>query len=312
MVHKLTQFLLINAETFESNGVKGKLPLVYFFFKYAHVYSKEHYSEFAFEILEDILVHELFIIENGSKEECTEITGIGWVLIQFIYNGYFESDDLDDILSIMDKAIFREVERLSRTDFEVNFLVQLISSGLYLKSRTDLLKNDETKFLEAKEHLLISFFELSLNLPNIPKEKIELYGLCLSFLKDSFNHEMVSHFCKEGIKKLNELNSKKHNDLIVRNYETLLEDKRFEAVLAYNLFFPETIKKNKADLIKSIENYVDKLMEDLYKNNDQKQKSILQQLLICAITMINNFNNIKTNSLEFYMIGLLINSIADE
>lgn len=309
---KIPHFLLINSETVKTKGLCGKMPLLYFLFSYANTYEKQYYADFAFEILEDILVKELSIIENDKKEENSRIAGTGWSLIQFIEVGYFESDDLEDILSIIDKAVFLEVERVSRTDFEMSYMTQLINLGLYLISRVDLLKSNEKKFLEVKEYLFITFFELTSNISHLPHEKIELFGLCQAFFKDKANHNMVSHFCVDGIKKLNEIIPKNFNNQIIENYKTLLEQEKFETILSYNLFFPDLVKDSKVDFLNNIERYADKLIKTLYQSGNQEESNYFQKIMICAISMINYKEEIKTNSFEFYLLGLLINSIDHE
>lgn len=311
MIHKLAQFLLINSEAIPQKGLKGKMSLIYFFFTYSKTHSKKHYEHFAFEILENILMEELSIIENGKREANSEIAGIGWSLIKLIEHNYFESDDLEDILAIVDKAAFLEVERLSRTDFKSSYFIQLISLGLYLKERINLSKSNGVKVLEIKEYLLITFFELTTNIHLLPRESMALFGLCRVFFDEGANHKMVSHFCVDGLKKLDKIFTEVYNKEIIENYKALLEKETFESILVYNSFFSDVVKNYMTDSLINIEDYANRLMKDLYLESEHGTNNNLQKLLVIGIYLKNQDKEVEQKSFHLYLLGFLLNSIEN-
>lgn len=312
IIDTVAHFLLINSEAFKSNGVKGKMPLLFFFFSYAKKYDKEHYSQFAFEVLEGVLIEELSTIENHQVEENSKMAGIGWSLIKFIEDDYFESDDLEDILSIIDRAVFLEVERLSRTDFEISYIIQLIGLGLYLKERIDLINENEVKILEIKEYLFITLFEINTNIKCIPVRNFELFELCKTFFNDGITHKIVAPFCIEGLNIINGLTPKTHNKRIIKNYKVLLEKETFESVLVYNSFFCGIVKNYKTNSLINIEDYADKLIKNLYLEPENNTNNNLQRLLIFGIYLIYLDKEVEQKSFQLYLLGFLFNSIENE
>jgi len=270
-VHRVAQFLLINSEAIRGNHFNGSLSLIYFLFEYSRFFEKEDYSLFAFEHFETVLKQELSKIDKNSYDSYSGLAEIGWSLMKFIEEGYFESDDLEEILSMIDKIVFYEVEMLSRTSFELIYLPQLLFLGVYLEERSNLLVSHNDYLLETKEYLLISFFEIGTNIGNIPIENKELLKLCRLFYKNGMSNVIISHFCIEGLKKIEEL-LPSNNDSNV----------------GHNLF--DNLKTDSIEIV-----------DYLYKNKKGMEDRSLKKLILLGIRMIN-YNKIKKNkSFESYL-----------
>ncbi|GAA3563784.1 hypothetical protein [Snuella lapsa] len=288
--HYLARFLLINTETVQDNGIKGKIPLLYFFFKYSRIYSKELYTEFAFEILEDILITELHTIENDIEKNNPKIAEIGWALMQFIEKGYFESDDLDNILAIMDKSVFREVKMLNKQDVLINHLPQLIVLGLYLVLRLRVA-GSEMKQVEAKASLS-KIFVLLIEMDLALVKDAGLFGLYRSFIKSVISDKAVVKFSKTEAKSLNDLNIVNNEGFMANDHKNPLEEQKFDDITTNDLFFPN-------------------LIEETTQAN-QGEKKYFQNLMMYAIRLLNQGLEIKTNSNEFYMLTFLQDMVNHE
>ena len=276
-IHSVAHFLLINSEAIRDSYLDGNMSLIYFFFKYSKVFKKEDYALFGFEHLEAVLIHTLSKIDKNKYGSYSGLAEIGWSLIKFVEEGYFESDDLEEILAMIDKVVFSEVEMLSRTNFKLIYLPQLLFLGLYLEERSNLSTNSGEHFLESKEYLLICFFELEINIKKIPIENKELLKLCKLFYKNGTTNAIISHFYIKGLKTIEELLPSNDDDKVEYNLIPTLE-------------------------IEAIE-----IIENLYKKGNLTEDRAVKKLISLGIKMINfkEMNVIK--SFDSYLEGFSLN-----
>ncbi len=316
MIHKISQFLLINSEAISESSIINRVSLIYYLFEYANKYSKELCSEFSFELLEDILTQELSNSEESKDEESINTPILGWVLIRFIDKEYFESDDIEAILSIIDETVFKTIERLSRSEFETDYFFQLLLTGLYLRERILLIdkKVNSDKFLEVKEFLLISYFEISLNMNQFPLNETRLLGLFDGFLKESSKHEIIASLCLKALNKIDKLISKNIENTIINHHTSLVNKKHIESVLVYNLLFPNITNKNNANfnllLFENIHNYTEQMLKALYKDNDNKYAYCSRLLMSCILSI--NKDKIEHDSIAFYLLSFSLIFLSDE
>lgn len=193
MIHKATHTLVLNSELIKSNYLDGKLSLLHFLFCYAKKHNKPHYNNYAFETLEFILAKEL-----SAKAQINRIgiVGIGYGIIDFVEHSFFESDDIDEILSIVDHYAFTETERLSRTNFDDSYISDLALLGHYFLHRLKYVKKG-TALLKLKEHLQVVFFELCYNPERIKTKDKHVAILCMDLFKKSMSDSYVGHFSKK-------------------------------------------------------------------------------------------------------------------
>ncbi|MDO5979795.1 hypothetical protein [Flavivirga spongiicola] len=298
-IHNIAQLLLINSEVFKSNGLNGKMPLVYFFFNYGAKYSKQQYSELAFEILEDVLMEELSAIEKHTGEANSKIASIGWSLIQFIENGYFESDDLEDILELIDNSAQADFEILIEKDIDINNLSDFIIHGHYILERVKLLKNNNPFLLKLNEALQSVLLKLDENYNLIINSGYLNHLLYIDFLKKSK---------PDSYKEFNHIKAPKVKETKENTFSSLINNKSYEVGIIFNeLYFRDTelYKKNKLIVLKQIENDINKLMKSLLnKTNDYSllfSKLIIQAIFLCRdneskdqnLFLLGLFNNLK-------------------
>uniref|UniRef100_UPI0010A5B4C0 hypothetical protein n=1 Tax=Flagellimonas onchidii TaxID=2562684 RepID=UPI0010A5B4C0 len=110
-INNIAQYLMINIGVPLNNSLNGKLPLLYFLFKYGKIYGKEFYTNFALEKFGEILINEFSQEGNPPTDFYQGSLGIGWGLVKFIEEGFFEFDELDDTLSKLDAMVFREMDQ---------------------------------------------------------------------------------------------------------------------------------------------------------------------------------------------------------
>jgi len=272
-IHSVAHFLLMNSEATRDSSLDGNMSLIYFFFKYSKVFQKEDYAVFGFEHLEAVLIQTLSKIDENKYDSYSGLAEIGWSLMKFVEEGYFETDDLEEILSMIDKIVFSEVEMLSRTNFEPIYLPQLLFLGLYLEERTNLSASSGEHYSEIKEYVLICFFELEINLKNIPIENKELLKLCKLLYNNVSTNTIISHFCIKGLKKIEELLPS-------------INDEKVEY-----------------SLIADLEKGAIELIGNLYKRGDLTESSDIKKIISVGIKMIN-FNEMNANkSFESYLEG---------
>lgn len=198
----IAQFLLINSTALKSQYLDGKMASCCFFFHYARQEQKRHYTDFAFEVLEELLSLELYHIREERLYRA-EVAGMGWALMQLEKLKFFESEDLDAILMVIDRAVFYETDRLSKTGTSTD-MVTLAITGLYLYERISRVHTDDRQYWELKESLLIAFFELEhlLKQGGIPEYRFTAEALCRIVLETAMGSSDVGHFCKKGLASL--------------------------------------------------------------------------------------------------------------
>ena len=307
LIETLANFFLVNSEVVKSNSINGKMSLVYFLFNYSKISSKECFSQFAFELLEDILKEELYKGQSTDEDFYSGITGIGWGLMIFIKEGFFESDDINEILEIIDNKVFFEIEDVSRTDFELIYIEKLIGLGLYLKERIALSTKNEIETLAIKEHLLIVMFELSSGINQISNKNHELLEFCKCFFQEGLENKMISHFCLTGIQNINNLTSINDNKEIEDKYKVALKSNEFENIILYNTLFSKQID-DQEKFSKLIEEYTITLIDSLCFENSHEVTGNIQELITIATSLISQNKSALEKEYKFYYQGFRMNS----
>ncbi|ETN96138.1 hypothetical protein [Zhouia amylolytica] len=299
MIHNATQILLLNSEPIISNSKNGNLTFLNYLFCYAKKYNKPQYANYAFETLEFILVEELSV---SSPVDHLGVINIGYCIMDFMDNGFFESDDIDEILSIIDHYAISETERLSRTNFIDSYIPDLALLGFYYLSRLKYANNNEVH-LRLKEHLQIVFFELYNASERLMEVNKYVRILCFELFEKTTLHPYVGHFSKKC-------------------HKVLISDPRSLTYTYKNLLIDlEIIQENEKlsseELLVEIEGLIPQRINSIYsgKGNDVKSKLIelvlLSNMLLIKekdgkiIYVLNMINELLRNQSNEVLLGAI-------
>ncbi len=307
MIHKIAQFLIINSNTVNTGSVTRKIPLIFFLFEYADKYSKELYSEFSFDLLEDELTEQLYNIKKNKKNEIISLPILGFALIKFVEQKYFESDDLEDLLSIIDKVVFKEVGALSRMRLEVDYFLHLLIYSIYLKERALLVKKYCLDgFPEVKKFLLVAFYEILLTIEKLPVKQIELLAMFQVLISESSKENILDYQYLKALKLA--LIPKNKLDFIFTNFNSLKKRSRPEFIGVYNYLHSNLINKKYSNSIFNINSiHIESLMRRLYKHNNESDTYL--RLIMCSILFLSKEKKINEHKLDFYLLGILLNRL---
>lgn len=283
MIHKAIQFLSINSEIIRKNTFECEICFIYLLFSYSKKFSKEYYNDYAFEILEEVFRNQLFKCNMNT-------VAMGYIFNHFIDDSFFESDEQEEIMRIVDEVAFKKVEEYSRTEFQSNYFEHLVLLGFYLKNRITFREQEDTYFLELKEYLLITFSELTLNISEINEEK-DFNNMinCKKLFQDSQSIVFSREIAQQGIKDINTnllLSIKKiENDyLLHENPNNTL------SLQYYNLIFSTSVgvySLQKKKIKKENEVIIESTIHELKQTNLYSEKMI-HKLLLSSLFLIND------------------------
>ena len=304
--HSLAQFLLINSESIKKNGLNGKMSLVYFLFKYATKFSKEHYSHFAFEILEDVLIEELSGGEVDSKNFHSSVSGIGWGLMRFIEEDFFESDDTNEILSMIDKTVYKGVNDLLNKELSLGAFEQLILLGTYLNKRILFLKENGEAFFLCKNKISDISAKIVLDIKHVKKKDYILLTVTKTYFENSFISNL---YLNKGLTYLDTIEKQLEYLKINEAYFSYVESNDYASAVVVDLLFSKKIKaieKNRESLFQKIETVLDQYINDMYCANVEQKKGVSINELIILMGFICGRLDFEKDTL--FILGLISNN----
>ncbi|OED41733.1 hypothetical protein AB832_03245 [Flavobacteriaceae bacterium (ex Bugula neritina AB1)] len=304
----IVHFLVINSEGVDivKNPI-SKTAIIYFLFNYAYKYKKQHYTDFAFDLLQQSL-SEIVNLSQKEKDINPNSIWLGYGLMQFNNNGFFESYELDEILYSFDIISIRETERLSRGEFSTNNVYDLLSMANYLIDRMIYMGENTGYYLPVKEHLLIVLFELVHNMSVWNRESITWVVPMVLFLEKCREQKAMAKLAKKGLQEF-ENYTLLENEHILKRYKLMKSKEDLSRALLLWLNFSNKIKNmmNDKTLLKGvIEIQISNNMEQLYRNGDSDLSGI-KNVIIYALTLIED---LKPNNPTF-LTHLIINSIKN-
>lgn len=193
LIHQIAQFLKQEDVLNKEDSLSSQITILHFFFKYGNQYSKEEYSNLSFELIESILTSEVII--NTKNRNKFSFHGIGWGLMVFFKERFFEFDEFDEVLSIFDISVINSSRIICFSGFKPENTLELISLGIYLKERTNLPIDDDVKRLELKQVFFMVLYEIAVVKMNIIDNQIKL--ICNTFLLDCYKNSKASEFLSE-------------------------------------------------------------------------------------------------------------------
>lgn len=300
IIDTVANFLLVNSEVINKNGLEGKVPLIYFLFTYGESFSKEHYTNFAFEILEDLLIEVISKIEKHIPEANSNIAGLGWSLMKFIECDCFESDDLQDILKLIDSAVLLDLDVLIKKDVNIYSINDLIIHGHYLLERKSMLqKNKDLLAILNKSFndVLLKLDKYCSLIDNIDYLNQALYLELIGYeMNDCKNFQFTRYIQKHNIHENKQI-----------TFSSTITNLTNEVGLVFNELYFKDIDEfeiNKAVLITEIESNVNALIHTLLKKEKDNNHQLFSKLIIQAIFLCKE-NRLKGD--KFFLAGLFSN-----
>lgn len=215
ILEKTAHFLCVNSEALTLRGLKGEMTFLYFLFLYGKQLKKQHYVDFAFEVLEGHLREILSQLQMTVTNHTFDLSmlEVGWSLQKFVAMGFFESDDMEEILIPFDEMAWQEAENLVSKQLSKKNLIPHILIANYL---TDRLPSFE--FVTPKsstngnylEHIITTINNSTSLLKEYPIHLLPLNGLSY---KNQNTYQMI--FSLLFSKQL--LPSEKENKKIIYN-----------------------------------------------------------------------------------------------
>ncbi|PIA79226.1 hypothetical protein BFR04_06825 [Gaetbulibacter sp. 4G1] len=303
--YNLWQSLLINSEAIKKNGLNGKMSFVYFLFKYAKEFSKEYYSQFAFEILEGVLIEELSG-DEVDKSFYSSVSGIGWGLMRLIEEDFFESDDTNEILSIIDEKIYKRIDDLLNKELSLDDFEQLILLGAYLNKRIFFLEESRKVFLLCKNKILVVNAKIVSNIKHVKKKGFKRLVMMKIFFENSFVSDL---YLNKGLTNLDIIEKQLECLKIKETYFSYIKSEDYASAVVIDLLFSKEIKaieKNRKSLLQKIETVFGGYINAMYCANVVLKKDVLVNELIILIGFIYGRLNFKKEAL--FMLGLIRNN----
>ena len=268
LLEEIAQFLCVNSEALRSNGLDGKMPLLYFLFAYGKQFQKQHYTDFAFEVLEECLSEEMIKIQSSSNDtfDCNIATlELGWSLQKFIDIGFFKSDEMNEILIPFDTIALRRAEQSINRIPTKDTIEEYLFLATYLDDRVPAFEIDSPERSITKEYLSRITTSVENFLSMYANENLEVLGL----------FELLNYQKRNRTKKNAFLNKAE----ILVTFENAIEINDLNTSLFLYLCFPKTVINNakKEKLFWDKLNEATKaLMNVVYEDNG---KSPLNQLI---------------------------------
>lgn len=284
VLQEIAHFLAINSEAIGSNGLSGKMPLLYFFFTYSQKLEKQNYTDFAFEILEETLAEELREMQTSESQELPfnlATLQMGWSLQQFSTSGFFESDELNEILVPFDKMGLGEAELLVKSNPSAENIGRYVFIYSYLNERLWYWKNDDTKSLIFKE-----------NASNLIK------GLHKCFATFSIKNKHLKIILEHLFDTHRNLDTERVIDIhaLIEVSDTAKKENDLETMLLLKCCFPEisktwdkTVHHVKFEVVSKVNNY----MRISYENHDTSDHSIVPKIANYGIFLLMESTNSK-------------------
>lgn len=162
----------------------GKMGIVLFFVYYSRYTEKEMYTDYAREILNDI-VEKIHQNMNYSFE--FGLCGIGWGVAHLIENNFMEGDP-DELLSDIDLKV---MEYNLKQIKDVSVDQGVLGIGYYIESR---IRNKTTENSVFREDFLSDWFSLRETYP-VPTDLDILLSIC----RDITYHDHLRNYPRLGL-----------------------------------------------------------------------------------------------------------------
>ncbi|MEP1488885.1 MAG: hypothetical protein ABJK28_10700 [Algibacter sp.] len=267
------------------------MSLICFLFKFSKQFQNEDCYLFAFNLLEEILNEELNDLKKYEKHLPLKFVDIGWWLLKFKKENFFEFDeDIDSLLEAIDFTVIREVGRLSRMTFRTEFMRDLVFIGFYLNERIDHIKQNVIYFLKIKELTLITFFEISLHIDSISNINEKLILQMKIFLENIANIPYLKHFSEEILKYLNNIQLFDLQESSNKKITLLLKGFNFKDSLDLLMALekPSSVLQNtnKSNLKIKIQ----KIQKQLCETENNNKEILILELIVLGAFLCDNFN----------------------
>ena len=263
---QIARLISKNASFLPHNGLSGKLGMCVFLYKHGRASRKNHYSSLAFDLLDYSINKELLL--NISKSDISFITGVSGigVFMMHLVNEKYVDTEIEEILEIIDKRVYSEIEYLTRTS-EPSLLTNLFSVLSYLIFRRagSLFDREYDKLLN-EEAVLVSKIAI-----------LNLIGL------------------EGNLKKLNLFS------LIVKDLYRFGADPYFtdiEKQLTEKICLAADQKKRSPKYLSKLEFKIYNSLEKNQLLNENKRQKILSEILLNQSDLLQTFRNLVLLGLE--------------
>lgn len=233
VLERIAHFLCVNSETLPSNGLHGKMSLLYFFFAYAQKFKKQHYTDFAFEVLEEVLsdvLPKMQSVEDNNTPFNLATLEIGWSLQKFVSTGFFETDEMNQILIPFDSMAIYEAKFLIKKSPSSENINKFVFLASYLIDRIPDLSTEDPHYLAAKEYVSVII------------QKVQQKSNAL--LKESHNSICLFQTLLDENRDLMKNDNSYANQDVLKRYEKAIALDDLDTAIVLNLCFPESIKAN--------------------------------------------------------------------
>jgi hypothetical protein len=119
--HDIARFLLLNSEAIAPLEFGDKALLIQYFFEYAYRYEKQHYAEFAYELLQESLSY-WYAHKDQGLNDTQGVLGLGWAVLAFVEQGFFDAEGIEGVLEPFDGIAFKMANVIKdpckKTDYE--------------------------------------------------------------------------------------------------------------------------------------------------------------------------------------------------
>ncbi|MBJ6367256.1 hypothetical protein [Snuella sedimenti] len=280
--HNVAQFLLINADVVKSMGIDSRLALTHYFFKYAEMYTKDLYNNFAFDFLEDIL-SELFSDEE-EKKDAMELIKLGYALVDFSKKKFFESSDLEEILHHIDKVALKEGDIVLKSPtVEKSASRDLCLIAMYIAIRIAYFDKGDY-FYQASKQLLLAVCSRLFDGEILFNNKEELlsvleYAELLNTL-DRLNIEVNSTLKKREA--LHPELSKQANQFFLKS----ITAKDFKNAVHFSLFVKDITELSKVNM----DIYFDQIggeIKDVINNMEDVNRNEITEIMAYVLLLAN-------------------------
>lgn len=303
-LRKIAHFLSINSEVVGNKN----MTLIYFFFCYSHRYQKQHYANFAFELLEENLSKMLSNISKRDEYTVLDVVENGWGLIQLVVNDFFDFDGLDDILRPYDEVTINLAKVLSKAEFNQSNAHALLCCAYYLNDRIELVDKKDEHYVKIKEHLLITCFELVNNIDRWDKDDRRWITMMKQLLEKNKQNHAINNLVIKGLQKsVNIIDL--DNDQIISLYTlTRTKDELNQSLLLSSCYSGviEQISRDNKILLKDVEAIIYNQMVNLYKKENGTNSQTMQEIIVYAIALLNGthpFNQMYFTHITNNLIG---------
>uniref|UniRef100_UPI0014561682 hypothetical protein n=1 Tax=Flagellimonas onchidii TaxID=2562684 RepID=UPI0014561682 len=278
-----------------------KLPLLYFLFKYGKIYGKEFYTNFALEKFGEILINEFSEEGDPPTDFYQGSLGIGWGLVKFIEEGFFEFDELDDTLSKLDAMVFREMDQKIESDLgSVHGLLDFLGMGFYLRGRAGLAKK-ESRSPEILRYLFKTVQKI-INIPcDLSMGRPLILSLFYHFISQCNGNDMDFDVPLQA--DIEKFQATLHKEIASKNiidqYQHLLLDNEVYGAICYNNCLANELPEILAErdlLIQKVYITANEIMGKLYSMTKNDKETQINQLAILGMTLLDDKSGIGISS----------------